>query len=193
MSSLFQLPFKTRISSGSIDVAPTFATSMPSVDLPTVAGTEVLIPDDVIDVVNAPETPNMATAQEALFNCVNILLGCGVLSIPYALQEGGWAAFGVLALMWMATNYTGKTLIECQEYFNRYPEVQSPKGSTIKLNDGLMASCVTHSSLSLLCAHLYSLQVFGSFPIELAEYWGHAPRNALQASRAKDAHHHHGS
>lgn len=48
-----------------------------------------------------------ANSREALFNCVNILLGCGVLSIPYALEEGGWAAFGVLALMWASTNYTG--------------------------------------------------------------------------------------
>ena len=62
-------------------------------------------------------TAGQANAREALFNCVNILLGCGVLSIPYALEEGGWAAFGVLALMWVSTNYTGmlpQLLLESQ-------------------------------------------------------------------------------
>jgi hypothetical protein len=89
----------------SVDVEPTFATSTPSEQLATVAGAEVLTKEDLstADMV----VTSQATSQEALFNCVNILLGCGVLTIPYALQEGGWAALGVLALMWISTNYTG--------------------------------------------------------------------------------------
>ena len=68
----------------SVDVAPSFATALPSVDLPTVGGTEVLTTADLEELAITPAEPRMATAQEALFNCVNILLGCGVLSIPYA-------------------------------------------------------------------------------------------------------------
>jgi vesicular inhibitory amino acid transporter len=118
-------------------------------------GTEVLTPADLSNLENTKEAQNTATYQEALFNCVNILLGCGVLSIPYALDEGGWAAFAVLALMWVATNHTGKTLIECQEYFNRFPETFPAKGSTIKLSDGVMASCVASLLLrtEFICIH----------------------------------------
>lgn len=127
----------------SVDVAPTFGTALPVVDLPTVAGTEVLTRDDLQELAITPAEPRLATAREALFNCVNILLGCGVLSIPYALEQGGWAAFGVLALMWISTNYTGKVLIQCQEYFNRHPDALPQPGSTISMTEGLMASCAS--------------------------------------------------
>eukprot|EP00898_Chlorokybus_atmophyticus_P002793 jgi/Chlat1/3514/Chrsp23S03706 len=51
----------------------------------------------------------------ALVNCVNILLGVGLLSIPFALKVGGWGALGVLALLGIVTNYTGKLLGYCQD------------------------------------------------------------------------------
>ena len=47
-------------------------------------------------------------------NSVNILLGVGLLSVPYALRQGGWAGLGVLASLGLMTNYTGKALIRCQ-------------------------------------------------------------------------------
>ena len=56
---------------------------------------------------------NSTTAQ-AMANSVNILLGVGLLSVPYALQQGGWAGLGVLGVLGVTTNYTGKILIRCQ-------------------------------------------------------------------------------
>ena len=62
-----------------------------------------------------PERPrgNSSTGQ-AMANSVNILLGVGLLSVPYALRQGGWAGLGVLASLGLMTNYTGKALIRCQ-------------------------------------------------------------------------------
>lgn len=60
-----------------------------------------------------------STFQQALFNSVNIMLGVGMLSIPYALKEGGWATLGVLGLLFVCTNYTGKVLVKCQETYCR--------------------------------------------------------------------------
>lgn len=82
-----------------------------------------------------------SSAMEALLNCVNILLGCGILTIPYALKEGGWAAFVVLAIMGASTNYTGKLLIECQDYFVKHPDESPPSGSSIRLNERVMQTC----------------------------------------------------
>jgi vesicular inhibitory amino acid transporter len=48
-------------------------------------------------------------------NSVNILLGVGLLSVPYALARGGWAGLGVLFLLGGVTNYTGKALVRCQD------------------------------------------------------------------------------
>lgn len=56
-----------------------------------------------------------ATYNQALFNSVNILMGVGLLSIPYALGQGGWSAIGVLGLLWAMTNYTGKLIALCLE------------------------------------------------------------------------------
>lgn len=61
------------------------------------------------------EEPQGSSYQESLFNAVNILMGVGLLSIPYSLNEGGWASMGVLAVIWACTNYTGKILIKCQD------------------------------------------------------------------------------
>ena len=56
-----------------------------------------------------PERPrgNSSTGQ-AMANSVNILLGVGLLSVPYALRQGGWAGLGVLASLGLMTNYTGR-------------------------------------------------------------------------------------
>ena len=48
-----------------------------------------------------------ATTIQTLFNSINVLLGVGVLTVPYAISEGGWAAVAVLALLGLITNYTG--------------------------------------------------------------------------------------
>jgi vesicular inhibitory amino acid transporter len=36
-------------------------------------------------------------------NSVNILLGVGLLSVPYALKQGGWCGLGVLFLLGCVT------------------------------------------------------------------------------------------
>ena len=58
-------------------------------------------------------TGTSSTAQ-AMANSVNILLGVGLLSVPYALKQGGWAGLGVLGMLGLVTNYTGKALIRVQ-------------------------------------------------------------------------------
>ena len=40
-----------------------------------------------------------STTNQALANSVNILLGVGTLSVPYALRESGWAGIVVLLLL----------------------------------------------------------------------------------------------
>jgi amino acid permease len=91
--------------------------------------------------IDEPEESGMSST-EAMFNCINILLGVGILSIPYALKEGGWAAVGVLALMWVSTNYTGKLIVECQQYYNATTD-NIPK--SIGMQGGVMKTCAARS------------------------------------------------
>ena len=54
---------------------------------------------------------------QASFNAVNLLLGVGVLSLPFAVRTSGWAvAVPLLALLSVMTNYTGKLLGRCIEF-----------------------------------------------------------------------------
>ena len=71
---------------------------------------------DASAMVEANRPGGDSTFEQALFNSVNILLGVGLLSVPGALAKGGWAALGVLGLLGVVTNYTGKAIVRCQEY-----------------------------------------------------------------------------
>ena len=52
-----------------------------------------------------------STAMQATMNAVNLLLGMGVLSLPFALKCSGWAiGLALLVFLTVLTNYTGKLL-----------------------------------------------------------------------------------
>ena len=54
---------------------------------------------------------NKSSFAQASFNAVNLLLGVGLLSLPYALKVSGWVVgISVLLLLCLVTNYTGKLL-----------------------------------------------------------------------------------
>ena len=54
---------------------------------------------------------------QASFNAVNLLLGVGVLSLPFAVRTSGWLiAVPLLAVLSIITNYTGKLLGRCIDY-----------------------------------------------------------------------------
>ena len=63
---------------------------------------------------DSADSAGTSSTAQAMANSVNILLGVGLLSVPYALKQGGWAGLGVLGLLGLVTNYTGKALIRVQ-------------------------------------------------------------------------------
>lgn len=77
------------------------------------ADVSVLAATDGVTKLDRPR--GTSSTSQAMANSVNILLGVGLLSVPYALKEGGWAGLGVLTLLGLMTNYTGKVLIRCQQ------------------------------------------------------------------------------
>ena len=83
-------------------------------ELPTAAKRLEFKNDDIDNRPGVYHRVGNSTTEQALANSVNILLGVGTLSVPYALRESGWAGIVVLLLLGATTNYTGKTLIRCQ-------------------------------------------------------------------------------
>ena len=100
-------------------------------ELPTAAKRLEFKNDDIDNRPGVYHRVGNSTTEQALANSVNILLGVGTLSVPYALRESGWAGIVVLLLLGATTNYTGKTLIRCQRRgslpmrtnFNTYSDV----------------------------------------------------------------------
>ncbi|XP_042486151.1 amino acid transporter AVT1I-like, partial [Macadamia integrifolia] len=67
-----------------------------------------------------------ATFFKTCFNGLNALSGVGILSVPYALSEGGWLSLILLFLIAAATFYTALLIRRCMDVDKRittYPEV----------------------------------------------------------------------
>ena len=63
-----------------------------------------------------------ASSLATTFNVVNLYVGLGLLSKPYALRLGGWLSLIVLFACTALFNFTGKLLVRC---FDAAPHVQS--------------------------------------------------------------------
>lgn len=68
-----------------------------------------------------------STFTQATFNAINLLLGVGILSLPFAVKTSGWLiAPPLLLFLSVVTNYTGKLLGRCLEYkpgMKDYPDI----------------------------------------------------------------------
>ncbi|GLC35800.1 hypothetical protein PLESTB_000495600 [Pleodorina starrii] len=93
--------------------APGFATLTPKPSSQPVVRTQAAA-DAGAASAPAPSTGN-STFMQAVFNVVNVMMGVGLLSLPFALKSSGWVGILVLWVMGIATNYTAKALCECAD------------------------------------------------------------------------------
>ena len=56
--------------------------------------------------------PQGSSVAEAVYNTLNVYVGLGLLSKPYAIAEGGWISVAALALLCMIANVTGKLIVD---------------------------------------------------------------------------------
>ena len=73
---------------------------------------------DISDVECATEKKsdleeNLTSSFETFWNISNTIQGLPILVIPYAIRNGGYLAVITLFLVAAASNYTGKTIVEC--------------------------------------------------------------------------------
>ncbi|KAK7273514.1 hypothetical protein RIF29_14566 [Crotalaria pallida] len=65
---------------------------------------------------------------------INALCGVGILSIPYAVREGGWFGIGILLIFPVFSFYTGLLLRYCLDSdpeLETYPDIgQAAFGTT---------------------------------------------------------------
>jgi len=74
---------------------------------------------------------------QSVLNGINVLCGVGLLSIPYAVKEGGWVGLSLLLLFGVLSFYTGILLRYCldsQPGLETYPDIgQAAFGTTGRL------------------------------------------------------------
>ncbi|KAK4724998.1 hypothetical protein R3W88_027777 [Solanum pinnatisectum] len=103
--------------------------SSPSLDreeIPTSNPSKLSIVSSAI--FSAPELPpsQQCSYTQSVLNAINALCGIGILSIPYALKEGGWCSLFLLFLFGIITFYTGTLLKKCLESspgIETYPDI----------------------------------------------------------------------
>lgn len=52
-----------------------------------------------------------ASVSSSVYNVLNVYVGLGLLSKPYAIAEGGWLSLAALALLCFMANLTGKLIV----------------------------------------------------------------------------------
>ncbi|KAI8801363.1 transmembrane amino acid transporter protein-domain-containing protein [Cladochytrium replicatum] len=75
--------------------------------------------DDMSSIPLLPEEPQRegSSVSQSIFNCLNLLVGIGFLSLPYAMRAGGWIpGLAILVSTAFVCNYTGHILAKCLEY-----------------------------------------------------------------------------
>jgi len=81
------------------------------------------------------ETVGTSTFRQSALNGVNILLGVGVLSLPYSMSVSGWwVGMGLLIALSLITNYTGKIigrLMSLSDQIRSFPDIGRAAFGTI--------------------------------------------------------------
>eukprot|EP00794_Sanderia_malayensis_P003204 gene3204-3680_t len=66
-----------------------------------------------ISLLEKPSNDRRASAWLAGWNVSNLIQGIGILSMPFAVYQGGWAAVASMFIVAAMSCYTGKLLVDC--------------------------------------------------------------------------------
>ncbi|KEH41375.1 transmembrane amino acid transporter family protein [Medicago truncatula] len=94
--------------------------------LPPLPSRKSSIRKDISKISHEVHFPGQCTFGQAVLNGINALCGVGILSVPYALKEGGWAALSILLIFSVFSFYTGLLLRYCldsQPGLETYPDI----------------------------------------------------------------------
>ncbi|CAA0400145.1 unnamed protein product [Arabidopsis thaliana] len=111
---------------------------------------QLSVPGDLL----TPQENRSCTFSQSVLNGINVLCGVALLTMPYAVKEGGWLGLFILFSFGIITFYTGILLKRCLENspgIHTYPDIgQAAFGTTgrilvsILLYVELYASCVEY-------------------------------------------------
>lgn len=92
-----------------------------SFDTPLITPGGYMTPSGYMDgsgkIMPLPEdAPSLSSLGQSIFNATNLLMGVGLLSLPYAMHLSGWFGAVLLVVFSAVTNYTAKLLGRIMDY-----------------------------------------------------------------------------
>ncbi|KAL9681004.1 hypothetical protein QQ045_012785 [Rhodiola kirilowii] len=86
----------------------------------SIASSTILLTSD------ADSSTSQCSFGQATLNTINVMCGMGLLSTPYAIQQGGWSSLLLLVIFGIIACYTGillKQCLESSEGLKTYPDI----------------------------------------------------------------------
>jgi len=112
---------------------------------------------------DSPAGTGSSSVADAVFNVLNVYVGLGLLSKPYAIAQGGWLAIPALALLCGVANVTGKLIVRG---FTKLPPQER---SYAKLGEAAFGAAGR-----FLVQIVVTLEFFGALMVVLIFVWKNA-------------------
>ena len=110
-----------------------------------------------ISMLEKPSDDRKAHAFLAGWNVSNLIQGTGILGVPYAVQQGGWAAVAMIFLVAILCCHTGKLLVECMYEKSKKTGIRR----RLRINYPEVAEAVMGRKGLVLLTIIQSVEMFG--------------------------------
>ena len=110
-----------------------------------------------ISMLAKPSDDRKANAFLAGWNVSNLIQGTGILGVPYAVQQGGWAAVAMILFVALLCCHTGKLLIDCMYETSKKTGVRR----RLRVNYPEVAEAVMGRKGLVLVGIVQSVEMFG--------------------------------
>ena len=123
-----------------------------------------------VSMLAKPSDDRKAPTFLAGWNVSNLIQGTGILGIPYAVQQGGWAAVAMMFVVAVLCCHTGKLLIECMYETSKKTGVRR----RLRINYPEVAEAVMGKKGYYVLATIQTIEMFGGvimYIVLLATVW----------------------
>ena len=110
-----------------------------------------------VSMLEKPSDDRKAHAFLAGWNVSNLIQGTGILGVPYAVQQGGWAAVAMIFVVAILCCYTGKLLIECMYEKSKKTGIRR----RLRVNYPEVAEAVMGRKGHIILGIIQSVEMFG--------------------------------
>ena len=110
-----------------------------------------------ISMLAKPSDDRKANAFLSGWNVSNLIQGTGILGVPYAVQQGGWAAVAMIFVVALLCCHTGKLLIDCMYETSRKTGI----ARRLRVNYPEVAEAVMGRKGHIIVSIVQSVEMFG--------------------------------